>query len=109
MLSKSELKENLSKSVAEVIFNKSDGTVRIMNCTLMSNFLPQKKLDETTHPIPRRENDEVLAVWDLDNEGWRSFNINSIIEIEYIGEEYNAVALQKSSQKREKKSRKFSP
>lgn len=83
MLSKSELKDNLSKSVAKVIFNKSDGTTRIMNCTLMTNFLPEKKLDENVRPVPRRENDEVLAVWDIDNKGWRSFNINSVIEVEY--------------------------
>ena len=85
MLSKAELKENLSKSVAKVVFNKSDGSTRIMNCTLISEFLPQKKLDENARYVPRRENDEVLAVWDLDNEGWRSFNVNSIIEVEYIG------------------------
>ena len=85
MLSKAELKENLSKSVAKVVFNKSDGSTRIMNCTLISEFLPQKKLDESVRHVPRRENDEVLAVWDLDNEGWRSFNINSVIEVEYIG------------------------
>lgn len=85
MLSKAELKENLSKSVAKVVFNKSDGSTRIMNCTLMANFLPERKLDENVCNIPRRENDDVLAVWDLDNEGWRSFNINSVIEVEYIG------------------------
>lgn len=92
MLSKTELKEKLSKSVAKVIFNKSDGTVRIMNCTLMSSFLPQQKLDENVRPVPRRENDEVVSVWDLDNQGWRSFNVNSVIEVEYIGEEYAASA-----------------
>lgn len=85
MLSKAELKENLSKSVAKVVFNKSDGSTRIMNCTLISEFLPQKMLEENARHVPRRENDEVLAVWDLDNEGWRSFNVNSIIEVEYIG------------------------
>ena len=92
MLSKTELKENLSKSVAKIVFNKSDGSTRIMNCTLMSNFLPQRKLDENVRHVPRRENDEVVAVWDLDNQGWRSFNVNSIIEVEYIGEEYAASA-----------------
>lgn len=85
MLSKTELKENLSKSVAKVVFNKSDGSTRIMNCTLISEFLPEKKLDESVRHVPRRENDEVLAVWDLDNKGWRSFNVNSVIEVEYIG------------------------
>lgn len=85
MLSKTELKENLTKSVAKVVFNKSDGTVRMMNCTLISEFLPEKRLDESVRHVPRRENDEVLAVWDIDSNGWRSFNVNSVIEVEYIG------------------------
>ena len=87
MLSKIELKENLSKSIAKVIFTKSDGTLRVMNCTLLTDLLPQKKLDENIRHIPRRENDEVVSVWDLDNKGWRSFNVNSVIEVQYIGAE----------------------
>ena len=85
MLSKIELKENLSKSVAKVVFNKSDGTVRMMNCTLMADYVPMVIREEQVAHVPRKQNDEVLAVWDLDNQGWRSFNVNSVIEVEYIG------------------------
>jgi hypothetical protein len=87
MLSKTELKENLSKSIAKVVFNKSDGSTRIMNCTLMANYLPMIIKEEQVAHVPRKQNDEVLAVWDLDNQGWRSFNINSVIEVQYIGED----------------------
>lgn len=89
MLSKAELKENLSKSVSEVIFNKSDGTVRIMNCTLMAKYLPEQVAEKTNN---RKENDGVIAVWDLDNEGWRSFRIESLTQVKYIGEKYAASA-----------------
>ena len=85
MLSKIELKENLSKSVAKVVFIKSDGTVRMMNCTLMADYVPMVIREEQVAHVPRKQNDEVLAVWDLDNQGWRSFNVNSVIEVEYIG------------------------
>ena len=87
MLSKIELKENLSKCVAKVVFNKSDGTVRMMNCTLMADYLPMVISEEKVAHVPRKQNDEVLAVWDLDNKGWRSFNVNSVIEVQYIGAE----------------------
>jgi hypothetical protein len=87
MLSKTELKENLAKSVAKVVFNKSDGSIRIMNCTLMADYLPMVIIEEKVAHVPRKQNDEVLAVWDLDNHGWRSFNINSVIEVQYIGVE----------------------
>ena len=85
MLSKIELKESLSKCVAKVVFNKSDGTVRMMNCTLMADYLPMTISEEKVAHVPRKQNDEVLAVWDLDNKGWRSFNVNSVIEVQYIG------------------------
>lgn len=85
MLSKIELKENLSKCFAKITFNKSDGSLREMVCTLMSEYMPTiEPLDESPK-IPRKENDNVLAVWDIDNKGWRSFRLDSITNIEYIG------------------------
>ena len=85
MLSKTELKESLSKCFARVTFNTSDGTVREMLCTLMSDHLPKNKIDENTRHVPRQENDEILAVWDVDKQAWRSFRIDSITKINYIG------------------------
>lgn len=85
MLSKAELKENLAKCFANVIFTKSDGTVREMLCTLMSDHLPKQNIDEATQRSPRAENDDVLAVWDVDKQAWRSFRLDSVINIHYIG------------------------
>jgi hypothetical protein len=86
MLSKSELKENLSKCVAEITFNKVDGSARTMYCTLMSDYLPeQNAIDENVRHVPRKDNDNTLAVWDMDNKGWRSFRLDSIINVNYIG------------------------
>lgn len=85
MLSKAELKENLAKCFASVIFTKSDGTVREMLCTLMSDHLPKQNIDEATQRSPRAENDDVLAVWDVDKQAWRSFRLDSVINIHYIG------------------------
>lgn len=85
MITKENLKENLSKCIAKVTFNKSDGFMREMYCTLMSDYMPiPEPLDESPK-LPRKENDNVLAVWDIDNNGWRSFRLDSIINIEYIG------------------------
>ncbi len=90
MLNKTELKENLSKFIAAVKFTKVDGTEREMRCTLMPSIVPEIKLEEAH--LPRKQNDEVLAVWDLENEGWRSFRLDSIIDIQYIGVENAASA-----------------
>ena len=85
MITKEILKENLSKCFARITFIKSDGTPREMQCTLMSEYLPQQIVEESVRHVPRRENDKVLAVWDIDSKGWRSFNLDSITNIEYIG------------------------
>ena len=85
MFSKSELKENLAKCVANVKFNKADGSVREMLCTLMSDYLPTVEPLDESQKVPRKDNDDVLAVWDMDKKAWRSFRLDSIINIDYIG------------------------
>jgi hypothetical protein len=85
MLNKAELKEHLSRHVAEITFNKVDGSVRKMNCTLMTDYLPQVISEEQAAHVPRVQTDEVLAVWDLDKQGWRSFRLDSITNVNYIG------------------------
>jgi hypothetical protein len=85
MSNKNELKENLSKSIAQVTFTKTDGSIREMRCTLMSEYLPEKQIDENVRHVPRRESDNVLAVWDIDNQDWRSFRLDSVTDINYIG------------------------
>jgi hypothetical protein len=84
MYDKSYLKEQLSKHIAYIVFIKADGTNREMTCTLMPSMLPEVKLVESH--VPRKQNDEILAVWDLDNKAWRSFRLDSIIEVHYIKE-----------------------
>ena len=77
---KEEVKAGLHSAIATVTFEKSDGTIRVMRCTLMAEHLP---IVEEGHKSTRKDNDEVLAVWDLENGGWRSFRIDSIKSISY--------------------------
>lgn len=85
MITKEVLKENLTNCIAKIVFNKADGSVREMLCTLMTDYLPPQNVEESVRHLPRKQNDNVLAVWDIDNKGWRSFHIDSITNIEYIG------------------------
>ncbi len=91
MIDKATLKDRLTKCAAKVVFRKTDGTMREMTCTLMENFVPSNDEPVIRH-LPRAENDKVLAVWDLDNKGWRSFRLDSIDTIEYIGVNTNAAS-----------------
>ena len=82
MFDKYELKEILSNTVSTVVFTKVDGTERELKCTLLPEYLPQKPVVEgqqlLTEALPRKENPDTLAVWDMESNGWRSFRTDSV-------------------------------
>lgn len=59
----------LRDNEAVVVFEKADGTVRDMRCTLMESRLPARP--DTAKS--RAENPNVCVVWDCDRDVWRSF------------------------------------
>jgi len=63
----------------KVIFQKKDGSLREMNCTLQEGVVvPHEKTTERV----KQENVEVCAVWDIDKSAWRSFRYDSITQID---------------------------
>jgi len=70
------LKEDLKTGVYTIVFEKVDGTIREMRCTLEPEVLP-KIVNENSY-VGRPENPDLLAVWDIDNDGWRSMRVSSI-------------------------------
>ena len=73
------LKELLQNGIVSVVFEKADGTIREMNCTLNSTEMPPQLLTEQQNAAKvRNENPDLLAVWDVDANGWRSFNISKV-------------------------------
>ena len=75
-VTRESIKNILTSSTANVVFVKKDGTERSMNCTLMADLLPPQEIKENAQP--RKENEEVLAVYDLDKRAWRSFRIDAV-------------------------------
>ena len=72
------LKNLLREKTVQVVFIKKDGTERKMLCTLNPDLLPvQTDLEEAVQK--KAPNPDVLAVWDLEAKGWRSFRYDSII------------------------------
>jgi hypothetical protein len=67
--------------IVSVKFNKSDGSIRTMLCTknpetIAENYTaPEKKTDRV-----RKESADVVVVFDLDKNDWRSFRLDSVIE-----------------------------
>lgn len=77
---KLNLKELLKSNIVEVTFTKVNGEKRTMNCTLQSSFLPETVVKEET----RKASDTSLAVWSIDDDGWRSFRWESIVSFGII-------------------------
>ena len=70
------IKDILRNQELTIIFTKKDGTDRVMRCTLDPNKLPIKENTETTSQ--RKTNNETMAVFDLEAQGWRSFTKKSV-------------------------------
>lgn len=87
------LSKRLQENILKITFTKKDGTERTMLCTLKSGHIPHGELvghTECGDPIymikestrTKAKNDEVLSVWDIENNGWRSFRLDSVIKVE---------------------------
>ena len=79
MTKREALVKSLQKNIMSVNFTKKNGEERIMHCTLHETLLP-----ETTGDSEKKENLEVLAVWDVDIDAWRSFRLDSIKDLKVI-------------------------
>ncbi len=82
-----QLVSDLKYRVVEVIFEaRGTGELRKMTCTLMRSELPpeyqdKKKLDE--HVQRQRDpNSDLVVVWDLKARGWRSFHLDSVVDVQ---------------------------
>jgi hypothetical protein len=80
IFSKDALKQQLKEGVKTITFTKADGTQRVLRCTLQESALPQVDASKVT--TTKKQNDDALAVWDLDNAGWRSFRFDSVISVQ---------------------------
>ena len=78
-MDRNELILTLKKDNVRVTFEKINGNVRKMLCTLQEDTIPK-----TTGKV--KLNKEVLVVWDLGKKNWRSFRIDSIKKVKLISE-----------------------
>lgn len=73
------LKSTLQSEVGVVTFTKKDGTERVMRCTLKEDHLPLMPVNEDK--AVRKENKDVLSVYDLDIQAWRSFTVKNVTKV----------------------------
>ena len=70
--------KNLQKKAMRITFTKVNGEERIMDCTLQEHMIP------LTDEKNRKENEEVLPVFDINKGEWRSIRLDSITNIESL-------------------------
>lgn len=71
----------LREGIIFVTFTKLDGTERTIKCSLNQAYIPLEKMPKTTDN-QRSDSDNTIAVWDIENEGWRSFRTDKVIKID---------------------------
>lgn len=77
-ISKSNLIRLLQDGIITVKFAKKDGTERIMKCTLAEAIIePYEKKTDRVKPVI----DNIMSVWDVENNGWRSVNLDTIMDV----------------------------
>lgn len=69
----SEIRDTLRSNIVVLSFKKKDGSIREMVATTMDEYIPPV----SGNSVP---NDSLVTVWDLENEGWRSFRFDSLID-----------------------------
>jgi len=84
-MKRSDIQATLKDAICNVRFTKVDGSTRILCCTLNPDHIP--KGDETPVTKPKNQkpiNENVLAVWDLDELRWKSFRISNVEKVDIL-------------------------
>ena len=70
--------KNLQKKAMRITFTKVNGEERVMDCTLQEHMIPE------TNESNRKQNEEVLPVFDINKAEWRSFRVDSVMKVERL-------------------------
>lgn len=91
-MNKDEILEVVRNNVATITFTKVNGDVRVLKGTMIESYLPVKEIDPAgieLEPITETQerkatNDNVVVVFDIENNGYRSFRVDSVTSVEIV-------------------------
>jgi len=70
---------SLMRGPCYAIFQKKDGTLRHMVCTLHNQLIPQDtNVDHTANKTYKQRSDKSVSVYDLEKREWRSFLLDNV-------------------------------
>jgi len=81
------LKSHLKLGEVSLTFTKKDGTDRVMKCTTNPTYIMFKDPSILESKKERKVNEDVMPVFDLEANSWKSFRWDSIKQVSFkIGE-----------------------
>ena len=84
-MNREQIVEQLKNNVCEVTFTKVNGDKRVMPCTLREDMLPPVIKEDVN--ADRKVNEKTVSVWVTDANGWRSFRVDSVLELKVLEED----------------------
>lgn len=79
------LLKDLKNNSVRVFFTKLNGDRRELRCSLSPDLLPPNTVHEHLEEMHNRtENKDIIAVWDLDQGGWKSFRVDNVDYVEIL-------------------------
>ena len=73
--------KGLTDGQGTVTFTKKDGSTRILKCTLNPTVLPV--VESADSAKPRKQSEDALSVYDIENSSWRSFRWDSVTDVDF--------------------------
>jgi len=84
-MKRTTLIKNLQKRAMRIPFTKVNGEERVIDCSLQEHIIPE------TSESNRKQNKEILPVFDINKGEWRSFRLDSVTNIEALEYQDNEV------------------
>jgi hypothetical protein len=82
-MSRDEMLVQLRSAVCRVVFTKVNGETRDMRCTLVRDMIPSDQTPKSTYDDDDLKSSlDVIRVFDLNANGWRSFKVANVIKFE---------------------------
>lgn len=76
---KSEVVKMLNEGIVDIEFTKVDGSTRVMQATLSSDYISYQNPSNVTNV--KKNPDSVQPVWDVQAGSWRSFRWSSVTRV----------------------------
>ena len=88
-MNRKDAQELLRDGICEVMFEKKDGSERLMKCTLNMDYIPEEMKQFQLYKGEKvLENLDILKVYDTEVQDWRSFILANVkyVKTNYINE-----------------------